>query len=260
VSPLGAERAASVLNALLATAIAAGYAVEAKDGRLVVDGEPITLQFSEKVDRIAHAPTDKELRAVASFEAEQERQRRRGGWVSDYGRPYIPEFDHVPNGLLILEIDKGSHWDGLRRKFTDGKRQRLETMVSGILTAAATIAAYRKEQREKARVARIEAEEREKVRRENERRMRLHTKRPEYLEKLVAAAEKARRLEGFVEAYLNRFPADELPEMALLWIDWTKGNIDSLYREIAPETVVATLKKYGLDDDATDISSWVRID
>jgi len=152
VAPVSVERTLCILETLIDRAGASGYAVERREAGagLLVEGEFISLAITEKLDKVRHRSTEKEKRALLRWELDRKSRLRRGLLVSEWNKPFIPEWDEVPSGLLVLEIDRGNHWDGLRRKFADGKRQRLEKIIDVVLAGAATCAAAIKAKREEA--------------------------------------------------------------------------------------------------------------
>ncbi|MFA7428582.1 MAG: hypothetical protein WCZ23_00325 [Rhodospirillaceae bacterium] len=262
VAPPSISRALGLLSLLLAEARALGHAVAA-DGdalKLVVDGESISICLYEKTDRVPHQPTDKEVAALRKWQLEKERKQRLHQWYGDWDKPRVPEWDQVPNGQLVIEIDVGRHWDGLRRKFGDGKRKRLEAMVLDVLAGAATISAARKAKREEQRRRELERQEEEKRRREAERRRTLEQKRFEFLAIQMERADKARQLEAFVRGYLDAHPPDTLPEATRLFIEWVQTEAQGIRSIMAPERLAARLEHYRLMDDTTEISSWVKIE
>lgn len=104
VSPSSTERLLSVLDLLVREAEASGHDFEPVDDglQLNIDGERLSLYVSEKTDKIPHQATEKELTSLRRWEAERERKKRRGEWYGDWGKPKIPEWDDVANGLLGL--------------------------------------------------------------------------------------------------------------------------------------------------------------
>lgn len=70
------------------------------------------------------------------WEADRERQQRRGDWFGGWDKPAIPEWDHVPSGTLVFELDRGGGWDGLRRRFADSKRKHVEDMIDDVFGGA----------------------------------------------------------------------------------------------------------------------------
>ena len=74
--------------------------------------------------------------------------KRRHSWDYDAWttRPPPPEWDHVPNGCIKIALNEGVYgYNMLRRTFSDGKRQRIETLINGILEAFAIWATAIKE-------------------------------------------------------------------------------------------------------------------
>ena len=174
VTPLRAGRVLRLLETLLGRAASSGYALMLDGGKagLHVEGEFISLGIYETMARVPHAPTETEQRALARWEAERAHRIARGRWVSELGRPRIPEWDELPSGRLAIEIDRGEHCDGLRRRFSDTKRRRLEAMIDAVLVGAATCAAAAKARREEAarRTREWERKRKEQERCEAERR------------------------------------------------------------------------------------------
>jgi hypothetical protein len=146
VTPTVIPRALAILDRLVRESEARGNRIESGDKalRLNVDDEPISIEVTEKTDRVPHVLTQAETAALQRWETERERKQRRGDWYSDWDKPHIAEWDFVPNGQITIEIDQETRWDGLRRRFSDGRRQRLEVIIDDVLTAAVTCAAAKK--------------------------------------------------------------------------------------------------------------------
>lgn len=262
VSPASTSRLLAILDQLVREAEARGYRFEPGDGALslLVDGESISLELSEKTDKVPHQATKAESAALRRWEADRKRKQRRGEWVSEWDKPRVPEWDYVPNGLLILEIDRGRHWDRLRRRYADGRRQRLESLVDDILVAAATCAAAMKVRREECERREREWEEEEKRRREEERRATLEEKRWEFLELQMDLLEEAHRVDRFVADYTSRYPKDTLPPSCRKLIRWAQEEAQAIRASVAPEELAATLDHYRLMEDSTEIGSWVKFE
>lgn len=174
VSPASVDRAMRILDALI-------KAVESRGGRVVVwqhrdgwarvgaeeagtfaelEGQRVGFRLRELVNRRPLTPTRQEQQA-----------RARHSW------PFVPAWDYTPSGRLSLEIV--SYWhDTVRRRWTDGKSQRLEDCVGKIVVAL--------EQAARARRERQEAEERARQQRAEEERRR-------WLEQLEREREEGRR-------------------------------------------------------------------
>lgn len=262
VSSTRADRALSLLRSLLSRCQGCGYGCELVDGCLWlnVDAEVITLHLSERTDRVPHVLTDAEQSALARWETEQDRKRRRGEFLSPWDKPRIPEWDQVSNGRLVIEVDRGNKWDGLRRTFADGKQRRLEAMLDAILVGIATCAAAAKARQEEAERRKKEWAEAEAQRRETERKRFLESKRWEFLERQIGLFEQACRIDSFVDSYVSRYPEAELPEPCGKLIQWARHRAEILREAASPKRVMIVLDKHNLMDDSAEISSWIRFD
>jgi hypothetical protein len=143
------DRAVTLLNALVLEVERQGGKVESCEQGLClrIEGELISLQMSEKRDRILHIPSEKEKAALARWEKQYQAKLKLTPYASDWDKPVIPQYDMPLSDHLLVEIDKGWHWDSLRRGFGDGKQQRLENMIPKIVIAAVTCATAKREER-----------------------------------------------------------------------------------------------------------------
>ena len=200
VSPACLDRALLALERIITTTLARGYDLKPTDAGLVlvITGEPVTLSLSETTKKLPHQPTPAEVASLGRWEANHKRKIARGEWSSVWDKPQIPEHDVVPSGLLMVEIDRSSGYDGIRRKFSDGKQQRIENMADKIVTTAAVCAAAAIERRDEAARREREWSEMEKRRKEAERRHTLENKRWEFLEAKMERLELAQQINGFV--------------------------------------------------------------
>lgn len=261
ITPAVVGRMLVVLDLLVRAAEARGYKfVHGFNApHFIIDGETISLSIEEKQDRVRHQITDKEQKALDRWQADYERRKRLNQWVSDWDKPKIPEWDHVPNGLLAIALDKGNQWDGLRRRFSDSRRCKLETMVDSILVGAATCAAAIKARREETERRHRAYQEQEKRRVEIERQNRLVQKRREFLAHQIDLFEDAQRIEAFIAAYTTKHPVNDLPESCRLLVEWARQYAQRLYCATTPDQLTPVLDRHKLMDDSTDIQSWVKV-
>lgn len=124
ITPAVVDRMLVVLDLLVRSAEARGYKfVHGPDApHFIIDSETVSLSVEEKQDRVRHQITEKQQKALDRWQADYERRKCLSQWVSDWDKPKIPEWDHVPNGLLTIALDKDNRRDRLRRKFSDSKR------------------------------------------------------------------------------------------------------------------------------------------
>jgi hypothetical protein len=227
----------------------------------IAEGETIMITLSEGTDKVKHEPTEAEIDALETWNVKAERARKRGDFLSGFDRPKIPEFEWVPNGRLSLLIDQsGYHSDGIRRKFADGSRQKLEAMVPDIAVGLITCAAARKVEREATERRQREWAEEAARRQELERRRNLESKRVEFLKLQMGVAEGARAVEAFVADYIARYGDDPEAPSSRAFIRWAQDYAARLRSTIEPARLEQVLAKHKLMDDSTTIESWVHFD
>lgn len=258
-SPARADRVGHLLTELLRACEAQGWTAisDEKAIALVPDGEPIHFEIVEQTDRIRHQITEAEAEALRKFEEKKQRAQRRGDWFSDYDRPKIPEFDAIPNGNLVLTLAAGYRQDGLRRKYSDGKTQRLEGMIAPIIEALAIYAASEKAWRERRERERLEAIEAEKRQRELERVVQLEEQRLVFLKHQLQRHRRALEVEALV-ADTESVGATE--GVVAEFLGWAKGYAAVLRSDISPDVLRRKLERLDLMNDDAKIDSWRDID
>jgi hypothetical protein len=223
------ERLIAIVDMLACEAERKGFLVIPGDNslHLMIDGEAISLSISEKTKNVPHRLTEKEAKDLQKWEADCERDRRATkltfSWLP---KPQIPATDAVPNGQLLVEIDRGSHWDGLHRKFSDGENRRIEKKIPAIMTAAAMCAVSAKARRveaadraEKVRLAEIE-----------HRRLKLEEKRTEAFNAKMQFWAKARDMRRFADDMETVLQAAENSDnsQTVEWIQWVRSAADGI--------------------------------
>jgi hypothetical protein len=94
-SPGPIERICNLVDQLVREIQGQGWILQKQDTeawRLIIQGEEISISFHEQTERVAHIPTKQELR-----------------YAAEYSWRKIPEFDHMPSGLLKLTITNASY-------------------------------------------------------------------------------------------------------------------------------------------------------
>lgn len=150
IAPASIERGFRVLSQLFALAETQGHLPKAtEDGLvLIVENESVAFGLEEQPEKTLHQPTTAELK--------RRDERARWGYTTD---PW-PKYDQFPSGRLAIVIHANSY-SGLRRTYSDGKTQTLESMLPDILAGFVGHAAYISERRR-------ESDERERRHREAE--------------------------------------------------------------------------------------------
>jgi hypothetical protein len=231
------ERCITVLDALARSLDAKGIAIAPTGSAVVVStgGEQVPFRLTEYVRRDKHVPTPDELAAE-----ERRRQRQRITWDSPYGRVY-PEWDFIRTGELIIEIEN-QYARGLRRRWKDGKQQRLENCIDEIVTG---ILAY-------AVAVRLRHEERERCNRNYERRRRINARadareeregeRQKILDELVAISTEASKLRIWLEE-AKRWPERSQSDEFTRFVEWARKRLEYLDRAVDPDGIAESLRE-----------------
>ncbi|UFW90525.1 hypothetical protein BjapCC829_19115 [Bradyrhizobium barranii] len=150
IAPASADRALQLLASLFALAETEGYRPMARETGIELATDDVSIAFGvdERPRKTPHEPT------AAELERKQDNLR----WGNS--RDPWPKHDYSPSGRLAITIQANS-WSGLRRTWSDGKTQKVETMLPEIVAGFAEHGALLRE-RQRA------AEESERQRREAE--------------------------------------------------------------------------------------------
>jgi hypothetical protein len=255
VRPESAQKAERLLKLLVGAARAAGLTLEAAKEAAAwhVDGETVTFEVVEAVDRIEHVPSEAELAALAKWEAKREDHRKRYGYASDWGRPHIPKWEERFQGRLSIRLEEvrirteNEYWGPvIRRVFADSKTRDVAKAIPTILSTIAAIAVAKRENRaadERRRLAREEAERR---RVEAERRAEIERKRRAILDKLMSEHEQIVRFKGYLAALEGSLKGDETPERVARLIMWIRERLEKLRQASAPDSLDARLAHEGV--------------
>jgi hypothetical protein len=258
-SPDQADRVARVLTLLLRALEARGWSAKGDDKGffLAPDDEPIRFEIAEQSARTPHRRTDAETAALKRYEEGRERAYRRGSWSVTPDPPSIPDWDCEHTGQLVLTLDGGYRHSGMRRKFSDGKTQRLKGMIDRLMEALTLYAAGEKVWRERQEKERLERAEAEKWRKEADRRQRLASKRLEFLELQLQRFRRASEVEAFIAQAEAEGPAEDVVGD---FMAWAKRYAVSLRQDISHEALRQKLQALDLMNDEVDIDGWRAVD
>jgi hypothetical protein len=125
-APPNVERAVQILDALAYAAEERGYAIERTENAacLRINGERIELELRETIVRQPHRRTPEEM-------VREERAKNSRSGAHELA-PWEPRWDHLASGKLVLQLAEKYH-TGLRRMWSDGKRQRIENLLNDFL-------------------------------------------------------------------------------------------------------------------------------
>lgn len=249
-SPSQADRVGLILSKLLHAMDAVGWTAKSDDkGLFLAPGdEPLRFELVEQVRRSRHEKTEAENQALQKYDEALERYyRRRSSFPT---RPEIPEWDHVPTGVLVLTLEIGYRHDGLRRKYSDGKTQRLELMIDQIMASLTTYAAGEKVERARQEQQRLEAAEAETRRQEADRRRVLEEKRLEFLKHQLDRHGRAVAVEAFVA---DAEAAGPMEGAVADFLEWARNYAAAMRADISPEALGRKLERLDLMNDAADL-------
>jgi len=210
-------RALRIMDALIKALEGRGHRVEVRSDSYrheryetvaVICGQAVKFFMREERDRVAIEPTPAEVKRAA----------RVGSF------PPQTRFDSRGSGRLALEID--TYEEGYRRRWADGRRQRLEqclgAFVLGMEALGAEMHAQHLEREERRR---REEEERRRAAEEAERR-RIEQEKIAKLRQLTSDWREANEIRAFIAIVRERAPTagEELRE----WIAWGLRVADRL--------------------------------
>jgi len=231
VAPASVQRIVTFLNSVVSAAEIRGYQIIKGNKALVffVDDETVNFKVVEEIERAKHVPTEAELAAIEKWERRQQRYR---DWNAPWTpRPAAPEWDYTPTGRLQVLINEGQYGhDGIRKKFADGKNQRIESLINAIMEALATWSASIKARRleDERRKRAWEAEERR--RQERQRQDALERKRIEALSRCLERWRQRQQiveLVALVEAKLETGTYGE-QDAVRAWIAWANDYANGI--------------------------------
>jgi hypothetical protein len=257
-SPSQAERVGRLISLLLGAMDARGWKTEDSDKGigLLPEGEPISFELVEQTIRRPHRITEAEQAALDKYEAAQARAARSGRWTY-IERPTQPQWDYEPTGQVVLTLSEGRWLDGMRRKFSDGKTQRLEQLIDAIMESLTIYAASQKASRERAEQQRLAAIEAQAKREEEQRRQLLEDKRLEFLRHQMQRHRRALEVEAFIA---DTEAAGVTDGVVAEFLTWSKAYAADLRADISPEALREKLERLDQMNDAATISGSTRVD
>ncbi len=258
ITPSLGERACRILDALATTVEARGWSIETSDNGYVVaaDSEKIGFVIEEKLDRVPHEMTPREIKQKADYDRECALADRGIGY-RPWREPQIPQHDHVPNGELVLKFDHDYDAGGIRRTFSDGKRQRLEDMIPSMIGSLEKWSVAIKARREDRARWQRESEEREQRHQDRERQARIEGYRIALLRR---QAERVREIDGLSALIARWEEAGDAGAQFADLLDFARQYQRHLEKQIAPTDVAKRIAALKLMDDDVYIYDAGRID
>ncbi|MDE2319926.1 MAG: hypothetical protein KGK02_09545 [Rhodospirillales bacterium] len=250
----GIERIISILNVIATKLEAEGLNIQPDGNRMKVVNGPDEVRFTltEKYKRVPHIPSEQELQLYQRQKEKRDRAANRSDWTVYQSLPYKqpwPEHDYVYAGQFAFVIDSWA--GGLRKLWSDGKHQSIETLLESIVVGIMAILTYEKLKRE-------ERAEAERNRQEYARRSELKKKRDErenqriiYLQKLI---DLQREVEG-LEKWLASVPSNHSGEAVGFdqMLLWAKKRLSMLRTQITAKYVADEISKNVLFPETDDL-------
>lgn len=206
-------RASHIIDALIKNMEPLGCALT--DAlQFIINGETVTLSFSESMDKVAHVPTKAEKQQLVEYELKQKQHK--------YAyKPNIRKYDSIYNGTLSLSVQG-------QKTYRDCKSYRLEDRLGDIMLDMYTQAEALKQDR-------LAREEQERIRKEKEQRKREWERRyDEEVDRTLALANMADdydiacKIRKYVKAYSDSHPGEDILQFqswALAKADWYDPTI-----------------------------------
>jgi hypothetical protein len=163
-------------------------------------------------------------RREKQFTAAELREREKSSWLRDR-----KEYEFYPSGNFVFTILEYCG-EGVRKVWSDGKRQRLEncsnSIIAGLGAAAEGVEAHRLELERWER----ERQEQQRKRLEEEERRRKEEEKIKDLEKWVANWNQSRKIRGFlseVEKAAGKNPVKKTDNLSD-WLSWVRTYAESI--------------------------------
>lgn len=215
VAPPNVERAVQILDALAHAAEERGYAIERTENAacLRINGERVELELRETIVRRPHKRTPEEM-----TRAERAKNSRSGAHEV---APWEPRWDHLASGKLVLQLAEKYH-TGLRRMWSDGKRQRTENLLNDFMAGALAYAAAEKAAREERERFHREWESEQRRRLAEEQQRQREESRWKFLVDKMEALERAEKIEGFVGKVKAQLANAEATVQLGRFLEWSE--------------------------------------
>lgn len=243
------ERAVTILHHFALTCEEKGTGLTVRDDqlRVALEGDLAGIALTEEKRRVKHEPTEEEQAEYDRRRSKRERDQKRRIWSFERLEPW-PEFDTIYTGKLTIAY---SGWNyGLRKSWSDGKIQKIETILgdflAGILlikTAEAQSARIRAET-ERRRQILIRQREIEKRSAERE------EKRLEFLHRVASKRREILDLRATIDVVVV---SNDLPPDYLRMIAWAEGRLAELEAETTAEQIQTALVEQNLYPDPDDL-------
>jgi hypothetical protein len=185
-----------------------------RDTHVEIFGETVSFYLREPSRRTDHQLTEKE---------KKERERRSHSWA--------PRYDYHPSGTLVLKIDRDAA-DGVKRRWKDGKRSRVEDHIQEIVCNVIKIADLRRTRRIERKKQEEEWEKQRQRRAELARLRQIELERRDDLEKQATNWVKSQQLREYIQAVEMAAATKGISGLShegfSFWMRWANAHADRL--------------------------------
>ncbi len=219
VSAAALPRALQILDALFRALEEEGYILSWPEGdaaELTVRAqeEMLGLTISEVVEAKLGTPTNPGT------------VQQKGSWWLSRPRP-----EYQPTGRLALTVE-GAGFLNIRRKWSDGKKQRVEECLGKFLAGASLAVRLLKKQREERLRLEREWEERRRRQEEERRRQAEYERKAQVVRKLANAWRESELVREFLKAFLSacqeQVLSGERQQEAQALVEWATNHANSV--------------------------------
>lgn len=219
VSPKLLKRSLRIMDGLFKCFEDLGYELMSGEGdyspvSVKILGEAVDFSLNERVRRIPHEPTQKEIE-----------NQKRYSW--DTPKPW----DYEPTGKLTLSLS-GYYAQGLRKNWSDTKRRHVEELLADIVRGAYRMARVKRERRIEREEEQRRWEEERRRRQEEAERLERERKRFSDLEDQVERWVKVKKLRAYlkeVEGAALKANASEIQGIPIQeWLSWARNHADRI--------------------------------
>ena len=247
VSTAQIERAVFILDGLARRLDKEGLALApgGKATRIAAGQDDLTFTLLEKTRREKHIPTPEELK-----EEEKKKKRSQNRWnrtepwndfdLGPYERPY-PEWDTIYLGDLVVQIE-GHGGQGLRRRWSDGKTQKIELVLDEIVLGLRASLAAEKVQREEREEWKRQFDHMQRRREKARLRRERETHRLAFLTTLTDRQREVARLSAWLTSQQDQDSSTNMARMN----EWVRDRLTALLASLDDTGLEFTLEKSAL--------------
>jgi len=224
VSKSSANRALCIMNAVIKELISNGYSITGgikwnKYTHVTIENESIGFRLHEHIKQVPHEKTEEEIR-----------KEKKGHYV------YIPTYDYLPTGTLILTIEYYHHIP--RKNWKDTAKRRLEECLNDFIEGLKMAAAHSKIETKKRLEEEIKRQEEADYQSLQAERRAKELEKFELLEKDANDWQRTQIIKNYVDA-LEALPATTVTEEELRqrreYIAWAREKIDWINPMVAKD-------------------------